>query len=743
SKGVGGGRGTGAGSGERGAGENDEPERRTIGSAATPADSRLPTPDSLRRYAAVELFLARARAVRPALTLTPETAGDVAAICTLLDGLPLAIELAAARVNVFSVQEIADRLGDRLALLTGGYRDLPARHRTLRAAIDWSYELLSDEEQHLFRLLSIFGGGCTLDALEHVTGESGALETPIPAGSRPPAADFQLPTPLADLLGRLIDHSLIRRREDPDGTSRFRMLETIREFAGERLDAAGGGEDARLRHAAWFVALSDLMQSKWTTPEELPWLARLDAEYDNLRGVLQWTLDHGRAPLGLEIAGGLARFWSIRGLLREGRDRLEGLLARGGHAPPRVRAAAVSLEGALALARETDDHSLAGDALVLLGINRWRRSDFGGATASLEEALAIARAIGRTGLISRCLNNLGVIMIDQGRLETARAYLEEGLVIAREAGDARGIAARLNNLAMVTIRTGDLPLARVYAEEALAVDRGQGNAGFISIHLRRLGEIVLAQGNIEAALRYATEALAAAREVGNLFEVAEALDHLARVAYQRPDMAAAGRYARESLRIAHELDTPRQIWMAMDRLGHVARGAGEHDRAVRLYAAAGAVRATTGEVSAETSEREIAEYLTDLRGEHGDEFVSGPWTENAALSREQAIAYALTDAVAEPDVSDDLDDVAPPVSRYPRGAHPSARSAPYPDGLTEREVQVLRLLAAGLSNRAIAERLVVSERAVKHHIASLSRKTGTGGRVDAAAYAHRHQLVGA
>jgi predicted ATPase/DNA-binding XRE family transcriptional regulator len=494
---------------------------------ALPDLRALPATDDLARVPAVALFVRQAEAARRAFALTVDNARTVAEIAIRLDGLPLAIELAAAWMKVLSPAGLLERLDRRLPLLTGGPRDLPARLQTMRSAIDWSYALLTPEEQRLFRYLAVFAGGCTLAAAEAVArgqGDrgTGALRSAL-LSSGPPVP---LSPSALDGLASLVDKSLVRVTEWEDGERRFGMLETIREYGWERLRETGEETEARNRHAAWCLDLAERAEPELTGPDQESWFARLHAEHDNLRAALVWAMDHrdGRAS---RLARRLYRYWATFGLFDEGRRWLEQALAVDEGAPPAVRAhvllgagvmayfqgdyrqAEAHTEATLASFRALDDVDGAGSALGNLGLLADAAGDYPRAIARYEEALAIFRTLGDRTRIGYMLNNLGIIAQLQGDLERAAALHEEALELRRSLGDPDSIAFSLGNLGQVAYAQGDYARAEALQAETLTLRRTLSN------------KVALARGYENFALIAA--ATRQPRRAVRLFGAAEAL----------------------------------------------------------------------------------------------------------------------------------------------------------------------------------------------------------------------------
>jgi predicted ATPase len=429
-------------------------------------------PEELRQYAAVELFLQRAQAATPSFRITPGNAAAVAEICRRLEGLPLAIELAAARIRVLTPATLLAQLDRRLAVLTGGPQDAPTRQRTLRDAIAWGYELLDEPAKSLFRRLSVFTGGCTLEALQAV-----GVDAPAP-GSGSPA--FVL-----DQLTALVHQQLLRTEERPDGDQRFTMLESIREYALEQAEASGESDAARQRHALYFRDLAERAEPHLHGPEQATWLDRLAREADNLRAALAWAVDAGDAETGLRLAGALARYWWLAGHLSEGRRHLERLLAMPEAATPTAtRASALQALGML-LARHADFDVHAGDQAAALACNA--------------EVLSIARTLDDQPRMVAALRELGRLGIELGDWEAARPQLVESLTIARQLDDRDAIALTLSELGWLALFEEDYTQSGILLAESLAIFQANGDIANASFTLFFLGHLAREQGDFARA----------------------------------------------------------------------------------------------------------------------------------------------------------------------------------------------------------------------------------------------------
>jgi len=633
--------------------------------------TQAPSVEALQQYPAVALFVERAQAVRPDFALTPENGQAVAAICARLDGLPLALELAAARVRLLPPEAMARRLEQSLPLLTGGARDLPARQRTLRDTIAWSYDLLSEPEQRLFRWLSVFVGGFTLEAAAAI-----CEATPSEGSGAAP------PIEVLEGVDSLIGHSLVRQREELAGEPRFTMLETIREFGLERLEASGEAASVRDRHLAWCINLTEQIEAHSGGSTHAAWLRRFDAENDNYRAALQWATSPDCDPeRALRLAGLLRNIWSVRGQHREGRAWLARILARSS-ARTAARASALEADGYLAV----------------------RQNDHAKAEPSLEEALAIWRERGDRAAVGRTLRYLALVPLQLREHDRARALLNESLAIARQAGDRRAIPLALRFVADLAYDTAEYAEATAAYEQTVVVSREMGNNHELAYGLRGLGNVARARG----------------------------------------EYARARELLREALRLLASLRDQRCTPICLEGLACTEVGTGWAERAVRMFAAARALQETTG---APASPSEMADYQRteiDAHAQLGEERFAAIWSAGAAMSLDEAVGYALVDdePASQPETAslpagaDGLSPVMAPSRPSPAQAEHSANVP-----LSVREREVVALIAQGLSNREIADALVLSVRTVERHIENVYNRLGISGRAGRAivtAYALRH-----
>lgn len=507
----------------------------------TPAAGGLPRAAELTRYPATQLFVERARAVDPDFAPDDEGAALVGRICARLDGLPLAIELAAAQVKLLPPQAMASRLEHRLDLLTGGGRDRPDRHQTLRTAIEWSYGLLEAPARAFYRRVAVFAGGWTLEAAEPVTQAAGELPLSPLAGA-----------------GVLLDHSLIRREHVVVESPRFVMLETIREYALELLGSGPEYEPTCRAHAHYFLALAERAEPELTGPEQARWLDRLEAEHDNFRAVLAWAEATGGVELGLRLGAALWRFWAARAYLREGRSRLAALAALPGErtaARARAlsgeailasemadfRAARPLLTESLAIWRELGDASGAAVALNHLGWAAAQSGEYAHARALSNEALALNRSLGETRGVAVSLNNLGFVAHYEGDYARARVLHEESAALRRELGDRRGYAFALTNLAWAEQGAGAREQAAARLEEALAILTELEDKQLIAWVLAIKGLVVRDGGDTAGARAILEESVGLWREVGNRWGLAFALTQLGALLAIGDDAAGARR----------------------------------------------------------------------------------------------------------------------------------------------------------------------------------------------------------
>jgi predicted ATPase/class 3 adenylate cyclase len=564
-----------------------------------------PPPERLTQYEAVRLFVERARAVKPDFAVTNENAPAVAEICARLDGLPLALELAAARIRLLPPWAMLARLGSRLKLLTGGARNLPERQRTLRGAIEWSYELLTPEERTLFARLAVFAGGRTLEAIETICDPEGELDT-------------------LDGLESLLEKSLLRQEEGPNGEPRFVMLETIHEFAREKLGESAESEQIKRTHAQYFLTLAEEANPQLKGPDQLQWVGRLEAEHDNMRVALSWALERNEVEVSLRLGGALWWFWSVRGYYSEGRRWLEGALAIEGRVSPEVRA--MALAGAGELASEQGDLDRAQEAceegLELLAHEAREAS----------EAKLFLLAI--SGFVARQREELG----------QASKLFEEGLALSQEMRDSWWLASSLFSLAIVSHYRGDSERATELYEESMDLFREQGDKQSLAYCLNNLAMVVYSQGDLRRAAKLTEEGVGLQRELGARGDVALGLYNLGWIALLENDLGRATDLYRESLSLSWDLGLNPLVQSALEGFALVSGAQGKAERAARLWGAALTLHETKGIPRDTDFLAEADARISAVRLGMGEEAWEQAWHKGRVMTLEEAVSYALEEA---------------------------------------------------------------------------------------------------
>jgi predicted ATPase len=563
----------------------------------------MPPVEVLSQYPAVALFVQRAVAAKPDFELNRENATAVAEICARLDGLPLAIELAAARVKVLSPSSMLTRLASRLQLLTGGARDLPQRQQTLRAAMDWSYDLLNAAEQMLFRRLSVFVGGCTLEGVEAVCDTKGDLVLD-----------------LLDGMDSMVDKSLAQHVEQAKGESRFVMLETIREYAREKLKASGEEASTKRAHAAYCLVLAEEAPMEQSGAKGAEWVQRFAFEHDNFRAGLEWLTETGDAEWGLRLGAALFRFWEMREYLTEGRDRLGKLLKlAGAAAPTKSRARALFAAGVLA----------------------GEQGDFASADALAGESLAIARQLCDKQGVAVSLNALAVLAQDRGDVAGAHSLFEESLTVWRELGDLKAVARSLSNLANVVKMQGDYDRARSLYAECFSIFQGLGDRTGVAWSLNHQGDVARDQADAVAARTLYEQGLAIFRELGDRWGIAGTLTDLGSLAMEQRDYPTVCSLYQESIKIFQELDHKRGIARLLECFACSAAAQLEAERSLRLAGAAAALRQNIGAPLTPAEQHKLDAILDPTRKALTNTASTTAWLEGWALPVEKAIEEVL------------------------------------------------------------------------------------------------------
>lgn len=673
-----------------------------VPSLSLPDARHVPDAETLAQFDAVRLFVERATLLQPTFRVTEENAPAIAQVCDQLDGIPLALELAAARIEVLSVEQIARRLDDRFHLLTSGSRTVLPRQQTLRGAMDWSYSLLTEAERILLRRLSVFIGGWSLEAAEQIGSDADAIRR----------------EDVLDLLTRLVAKSLVRT--EAQGTERrYHLLETIRQYAHEKLGDSGESQHVQNRHLEFFVRLAEEAESLWRRAEQVLWLNRLELEHGNLRAALAWSQTaQGNAEAGIRLAAALAFFWAVRGYLQEGRDHLMAVLEHTPSGDPKARAKAFHKAGFLT----------------------YMQSDYVMARGLLDESLALYRDLGPANRrdLAETLVLRGYMESEVGEYAIATELIQQGLGIMRELKDEDGIANALRDLGGCALRAGDDIQAVRYLEEALSLSQLSGNQNSTAIELTGLAEIALRQGDYERATALEQESLALRRKRGDKWGIAVSLGNLAWALLKRGDLEQTVALLQESVTLRREIGDPGGIAWCLEKLAQVAllraqsksvRQRRENfQRAARLLGAAAAVRAPSGSVVDLVDKAEYERQLSLLRQALPEATFAKMWAQGQKMTLGQAIEYAFPRS--EPTA---------PVA----GPLPTARGSQHRPfgGLTARQRQVAVLIAHGKSNRAIAVELVVSERTVENHVANIMSRLSLTSRTQIAMWAVEQGLT--
>lgn len=638
----------------------------------------------LMGYDAVRLFVERARSILPDFSLTFENANAIVEICKRLDGLPLALELASARINVLSVQEIAARLNDRLTLLTSGKRGGEQRHQTLKAAIDWSYALLTDEEQILLRRLAVFTAGCSHDAAETVCSGEGIV-----------------PARMLDLLASLVDKSLVIAETTGNAPARCRLLETIREYALEKLDQAGEAPRVRDRHLDFFLNRAEEAMPKQFEAYQQLWLNWLETEHDNLRTALSWALESKRIETGLRLASALTYFWEIHSYVQEGLSWMERLLAAAG--------ADVSLEVHV-------------NALVFATFQYMLLGNTHAATTCARKAVDLAEAAGDAGspVLSFAMDGLASAAKTAGDYQTAFDITEKNILNYRQAGPSFYLGMSLLAQGENAIQIGNYEIARMRLDESLALARQDGDAFRTAHSLNTLGDLARLEGNYAGAASFYQSGAALLKDLGAQRDLASLLSNLGYARLHLGDVDQANRAIRESLSIHQAQQNKPGMTECLIGLAGTAIVDGQPAAGVRLLAAAAAISGQPDASRWRVNRIEFEMFLGLAREKTTPAEFQAELAIGRALSLEQAVDYA-----------GQLQTYTAAVRRDKNGL----------DDLTSREREVAVLIAWGKTNREIAQELVLSKRTVEKHAANILSKLGLASRAQVVRWAFEEGLV--
>ena len=706
-----------------------------------PDPQHLPDLAALSQYEAVALFIQRAQAIQLDFQVTSTNAPAVAEICARLDGLPLAIELAAARIKVLPPEALLSRLGRRLPMLTSVARDVPARQQTLRNTIAWSYHLLDTQEQRLFRRLSVFTGNCSLTAVEALYTELGDAEASI-----------------LDRVASLLDKSLLQRIEEEGGELYLRVLETIREYGQEVLAASGEMEATQYAHATYYLRLIEVAERELEGPQQIVWLERLEHDYDNIRAAMRWSLEQARAEepgnsivnggsLAMRFGGALQRFWIIRGHVTEGRTFMEEALACSSGIAGPVRAKAlkaaarlalvqgdyqrgeVLCEESLVLYRELGDTAGEAFSVYLLGIVAWRKGHSASARELSEKALTLSRAVNDRELIASSLFQLAYMASYQGAYTSACDLYAENVALNRELGNKRGVVQTLFSLAQVLLVSQiDQETVPELLEEGIVLSKELGFKEGIATWMSLSAQVALSSGDALVARSLLEESLALSKEIGHRHGTASSIALLARVAVHQGEFTSACALYEESLTIMLEIGDKLNTASCLEELAGVASAQRNPMWAARLLGAAEVLRDTLG-TPVPPIERLLYERLVvNTRAQLGEKTYAQALIEGRNMTPEQAVAAQGLETLPTASAARHLSSAATRPLSY------------FLDGLTTREVEVLRLLAQGMTDAQIAEQLVISPRTVNNHLTSIYQKIQVSSRSAATRYAIDHHL---
>ncbi|MCW5849287.1 MAG: tetratricopeptide repeat protein [Anaerolineae bacterium] len=574
-------------------------------------DLHQPVSTNLSAYPAIELFVQRAASARPDFALTPENAPLVAAICCHLDGLPLAIELAAARIRTLPLKAILARLSSSLKFLTGGLSDLPTRQQTLRSAILWSYDLLDASEQKLFRRLAVFAGGCTLEAAEHICD-----------------GDFDPTLDALEGVSSLVDKSLLRQEEEPNGEARFRMLETIREFALERLAESGEEDDERQRHAEYYLTLTEDIEPKLEGPDEIEWVSCLARESDNLRAALAWVVNGDQALLALRLVAALGRFWYLHGHTTEGIGWLRSVLAM-----PRGESKALS--------------HLQARALSALGSLVYSQCDYRQATELHQQAYQLFSALDDRRGMAFALNNLGVQAVRLGDYPRAQSFLEQSRDLYQKGGDAWGVSLALVNLGGLAVLRGDHQQGEMLLRAALEMPQEARSPTTTACALSQLGECARVRGDYEQAAALSRDNLLYFEQTGDISGMAIESVNLAIAAQRCGRPLEAMTYTRRGVMLFNELGNKWGLASSFAICAELLACRGELRQAARLAGAAQTLLDAIGSHLDPSDQAGYEQTQATLHSQLGEAAFQAAWIEGQAMTLDAAVAYAL-EAGAQP-----------------------------------------------------------------------------------------------
>jgi len=646
--------------------------------------------DALHLYQdseSVQLFVVRAMATSPEFQLTAENGAWVAEICRHLDGMPLAIELAAARVRSLSVQQIEKRLDDRFHLLTGGSRTAPPRQQTLMSTLDWSYALLSATEQKVLQRFSVFVSGATLEAAEWVC-----------AGKEIKSVD------VLDTLSHLVDKSLVMADKlgrgeghyPPVESLRYRLLETIRQYALEKLSESGEVDESRNRHLNYFIQWAETAELHLSGMEQVEWFELFEAEHDNVRAALDWcNADADRADSGLRLAVACARFWRLRGYLSEGRIHISAALSR---------------------TNTSERTEMRAQALFWSASLAYLQSDYPATRLLAEESLMHWRELDSTNKIALAdtLDLLGELATEEGDYTTAPRLFEEALDIFKELEDPRGVGDMLMQLGWAYMRMGRYDEVAPRMEEALGLFQEIGHVSLLGFTLAGLGELAIRQGQYERATQLLEESLAIRKQHGHKWGIGATLGALGWVALLQHDIHQMKKWLGKSLALRMEIGDKGGIAWCLEKLAEAKIVQAQFQDAAKIFGYAEALRTPIGSVIDPADQADYNRIIAGLRMALGEEAFTAAWEKGATMHLEEVIEFAL----AEPESSSE-----------------STRAEKEKfGGLTSREREVAALIAQGKSNREIADAMTVGVKTIETYVTRILNKLGFNSRVQIATW---------
>ncbi|GLV60322.1 serine/threonine protein kinase [Dictyobacter sp. S3.2.2.5] len=690
--------------------------------------------EEIASYPSVLLFLRQAQAILPGFQMTEENARAIADICIRLDGLPLAIELAAARIKLIPLHTMLKELPQRLDFLSSRVSSYPVRQQTLLNTLNWSYDLLKEREQYLFRLLSVFTDGCTIDAVESVM-----QSTSSGAGST---------LDILDMLAALMDNCLLYQVVDQDGYPRFYMLETMHVFGRSCLEKQGETEQAQQAHAEYYLALAKEGEGQLKGPQQIPWLRKLEQEHENFRGALQWLLAHNEGETLLQCCRALSRFWFLRGYWKESRAWMQSALdLSAGQAETALRMQVrqrldelIFYQNNIDIARRSVDewlalpssHTLVAEriqALCCLCLLMQKQNEGEKTFQILDEAEKLCRAASMQWELAHVLRTRGYIAWARGDVPQAETCAQESLPIARRVGDQALIAKVLSLLAAVAMQQNAAKQAITFNQEILRIARLLEDKYLLATTLQNLGYLLAYEEEFAEALTLTQQGLKSFRELGYTLLTCTALHTLGYIAFQQGNYVLAFDSFHEGLALAHEINNNPMIGWHLIGLANLACVQSQYARSAQLLGAA-SLRLDADKHMNDAERLEYDNLLERVRQHSGKEQFQLMWQKGQKVAIERFLSPWDDEAPAPP-ASEDV----PPLPL------PERHTDELPYQLTKRELEVLQLVAQGLTNIQIAEKLVISARTVNWYLTNIYSKLQVSSRSAATRFAFEHHLL--